>query len=648
MSIDNTALIPRAQLFGNPERGGCQISPCGKWLAFVAPDQGVMNLWVADRTADVADGLASARCITADRNRGIHGFAWTHDGLHLLYMQDANGDENHHVFAVPVTGGEARNLTPYAGARSSIEGVSRRRPGEVLVSINKRDPRFADLYRVTLATGETRLVRENPGYFGFISDDDLEPRVAVAPQPDGGRTVLRIQGSEATPWIHIAADDAPNSFPVGLSADGRTLYLLDSSGRDKAALVSCDLDDPRATKTLIAQHHGADIGGLWSDPRTREPLGWTADVERREIHVLNACIQDDVAYLNAQELGEWRVVSQTDDETLWIVRASRDTNPATYYLYERSRAKLTKLYDAIPALVTAPLARMQHTTIKSRDGLDMVVYLTLPVHADVPSQPLASAAPVPLVLFVHGGPRARDYWGFEPHHQWLANRGYAVLSLNYRGSTGYGKDFIKAGFGQWGAKMDDDLVDAVRWAIDRGIADARRVCIMGASYGGYATLWSMTANPDLYACGVDVVGPSNLETLADSIPPYWEAAKVSFFQMIGDSTTPEGRALQRERSPVHRAARIAKPLLIGQGANDPRVKQAESDQMVAAMKAKGIPVTYVLFPDEGHGFHRPANSIYFNTITERFLAKYLGGRFEDDQPEETEGHTAVIVEDSLH
>jgi dipeptidyl aminopeptidase/acylaminoacyl peptidase len=279
--------------------------------------------------------------------------------------------------------------------------------------------------------------------------------------------------------------------------------------------------------------------------------------------------------------------------------------------------------------------------------MDLVSYLTVPVHADRPDHPLTSTEPLPLILEVHGGPQARDTWGYNPRHQWLANRGYAVLSVNFRGSTGFGKAFVTAGDGQWGARMDDDLVDAVMWAIDRGIADPKRICIMGASYGGYATLWSMTAHPHLYACGVDIVGPSNLETMAAAIPPYWEAAKAQFFRMVGDAQTPEGLALMKERSPVHRASSIRKPLLIGQGANDPRVKQAESDQMVAAMKANGVPVTYVLFPDEGHGFQRPANNIRFNAITEQFLAKFIGGRCEPLGLDEVEGNTAVLVEDSL-
>jgi dipeptidyl aminopeptidase/acylaminoacyl peptidase len=469
----------------------------------------------------------------------------------------------------------------------------------------------------------------------------------MAPQDDRSILLLKPDGDGWTPWRRIAEADSTNTWPQALNADGRTLYMFDSSGRDTAALIRYDLESDGSEGTVIAEHGDADISGIWTEIHSHAPLAWTATVERREIHVLDDGLREDVDFLNAQGLGQWGVASRTDDNEFWIVAASTDTNPTGFYFYERSGKNLTKLYDARPKLAGMPLARMQHTTLKSRDGMDLVSYLSLPVHADRRDQSFTSTEPLPLVLQVHGGPHARDTWGYDACHQWLANRGYAVLSVNYRGSTGFGKAFVAAGDGQWGARMDDDLVDAVNWAIERGIADPERICIMGASYGGYATLWGMTTHPQLYACGVDIVGPSNLETLAASIPPYWEAAKAQLFRMIGNADTPEGRALMKKRSPVHRAALIRKPLLIGQGANDPRVKQAESDQMVAAMKANGVPVTYVLFPDEGHGFQRPVNNIRFNAITEQFLSKFLGGRSEALVPGEVEGNTALIVEDSL-
>lgn len=643
MPLSDTALIPRPDLFGNPERGGCQISPCGRWLAFSAPRDGVMNLWVCERGAD----LAEARPITADRGRGVTEFFWAHDGVHLMFMQDSNGDENVHLFAVPAAGGETRDMTPFPGVRASTFPAERQHPGTLLVMLNQRDPRYPDIFRLDLANGELTLVLENSGFGGFVINDDYRPVLGMQPQPDGGMALVKLEGDKRETWRIIDECDVTNTRPASLHADGRTLYMLDSRGRDTAALVSYDLLGDPDKGTVIAEHPRADISGVWTDLESHAPIAWTATFERREVHLLGDQIRADVEFLDSQNLGEWSVASRTSDDRMWTLRVATDVNPPSMYLYERDGMVLTKLYDMLPKLAGAPLAHMHALTITSRDGLPLVSYLTLPRHAEVPGQPLASSEPLPLVLLVHGGPRMRDAWGFNVTHQWLANRGYAVLAVNFRASTGFGKSFLTAGDGEWGGKMDDDLVDAVSWAVEQGIADRNRLCIMGGSYGGYATLWGLTAHPDLYACGVDIVGPSNLETLAGSIPPYWEAAKNQLYRMIGHAETTEGRALMRERSPVHRAGRIARPLLIGQGANDPRVKQAESDQMVAAMKANGVPVTYVLYPDEGHGFRRPANNIRFQALTEEFLAQNLGGRSEPLAPGEVDGNTAVIVENSL-
>lgn len=591
--------------------------------------------------------MDSARPITSDSGRGIYEFTWAFDGVHILYLQDHHGDENQHVFAVPMRGGEARDLTPFPGARAHLQGVSSKFPDSVLVNLNKRDARFADLYQLFLASGELVLLEVNDGLHGFITTEYFEVRIAIAPEPDGGTRLKLRDGGGWKDWLSIGKEDASNTWPQGLSSDGRWLYMLDSRGRDTAALVRFDLESGSTTPELIAEHALADINGVWTDIQTREPVAWTAAYERTEIHVIDERIRKDVDLLESKNIGQWGIGSRSQDEQFWVVVGLSDLSPATYYLYDRKTSELSKLYDCRPALAKAPLSRMQSTVLQARDGLPMVCYMTIPRFADCSDDPLTSSERLPLVLHVHGGPQARDFWGFNPDHQWLANRGYAVLSVNFRASTGFGKAFIKAGDGQWGGRMDDDLVDAVSWAIERGIADPNRICIMGASYGGYATLWGMTTHPDLYACGVDIVGPANLETLANSIPPYWEAAKMQLYRMIGDANTPEGRELMRARSPVHNAGAIRKPLLIGQGANDPRVKQAESDQMVAAMKASNVPVSYVLFPDEGHGFRRPANHIKFNAITEQFLAKFLGGRFEPVEDAEVEGNTAIIVEDSF-
>ena len=428
------------------------------------------------------------------------------------------------------------------------------------------------------------------------------------------------------------------SGPSGLNRAATALFLRDSRERDMAALVRLDLDTGEAR--VLAADPRADIGASLSDAHTGELLACTVTVERTEYVAIDPRVQPDLDFLTAQGIGDWAVQSRTEDDRTWIVGAASDTVPASAYRYDRPARTLTKLYDARPELAHARLAPMRAVTLRSRDGLDLVSYLTLPGEVEG-ERPLA---PRPMVLLVHGGPSARDGFGFNPYHQWLANRGYAVLSVNFRGSTGFGKGFVNAGDGEWGRRMDDDLLDAVSWAVAEGVADPARVAIMGTSYGGYAVLAGMTRSPEVYACGVDIVGPSNLQTLIATIPPYWEAIRAQLTRAVGDPATPAGLALMRERSPVNQASRIRRPLLIAQGANDLRVKQAESDQMVAAMKASGVPVAYVLFPDEGHGFARPENNLAFNAVAEAFLARHLGGRAEPLAPGEVEASTMQVLE----
>ena len=493
-----------------------------------------------------------------------------------------------------------------------------------------------------LATGELTLVEQNPGVAGFIADEQYRPHFALKVAADGARQVLRRGPEEGnigswSEWIRFDPEDSRNSGPTHLNRDGTALFLRDSRGRDTAALTRLDLVT-NETRVLAADPR-ADVGGTLSDPDTGEPLAWSVTVERTERHALDPRIQPDLDFLDSQDLGEWGLGSRTEDDRLWVIGGGSDTRPGVAYLYDRGKRTLSKLYDSRPELAGAPLVPMRPVTIQSRDGLDLVCYLTRPEGADADA-----GAPGPMVLLVHGGPWARDGFGFNAYHQWLANRGYSVLSVNFRGSTGFGKAFVNAGDKEWGRRMDDDLLDAVDWAIGEGVADPARIAIMGGSYGGYAVLAGMTRNPERYACGIDIVGPSNLETLIATIPPYWEAVRAELIKSIGDPATPEGLALLRERSPLHQAGRISRPLLIAQGANDPRVKQAESDQMVAAMRANGIPVTYILFPDEGHGFARPENSIAFNAGAEAFLARYLGGRSEPITPEEIGASTMQVLE----
>jgi len=613
-------LIPRAHLFGNPKKAAARLSPDGRRLAWLQPDEGVLNIFVAP-----LERLDEARAITKDRKRGVRIFSWAYDGRSLLYMQDEGGNENFHVYVVDAEGGEARDLTPFDGVAARIGKISRKIRDRVILSVNRRDKRFHDVYAVTLATGELSLVQENPGYAGFILDDEYRPCLALRNTPDGRSEILRPEGGAWAPWIVFDAADARSSSPLHLDAEAKTLFLRDSRGRDKSALTRVDVAS--GAIRLVAESDKADIGHVVTDRDSYEPLAYAVERERLEYVALDDRIRADLDFLNARDIGDWGIASRSEDDSLWVVSAASDTSPSVDYLYDRHAKTLRILHRARPELMGAPLRPMRPVTIKSRDGLDLVGYLTLPKAAE-------AKAPQPMVLLVHGGPWSRDSFGYDAQHQWLANRGYAVLSVNFRSSTGLGKAFVNAGDHEWGRRMDDDLLDAVDWAIRQGIADLSRIAIMGGSYGGYATLVGLTRNPQLYACGVDIVGPSNLETLLATIPPYWESFRAQLVKAIGDPATEEGRALLRERSPLTHADRLAKPLLIAQGANDPRVKQAEAEQMVAALESKKIPVAYLLYPNEGHGFARPENSLSFHAIAENFLARHLGGRAEPVRAEE--------------
>ncbi|GJE17534.1 alpha/beta hydrolase family protein [Methylobacterium marchantiae] len=622
-----TDLIPRRHLFGNPVRTAYKISPDGRFLSWVAPVEGVLNLWVGP-----AETPGIGTPVTADRGRGISQYSWTYEPDHLVYLQDADGDENHHVFAVDLSNLACRDLTPIPGIMADIAGISRFVRGSILVSINARDPRFHDLYRIDLRTGTRDLVEENPGFAGFVTDEHFRPRLALQLPSDGSSRALRRGPDGWEPWLDFSAEDARISGPDHLDAVGAFVFCRDSRGRDTAALTRVALSD--GATTILAAHDEADIGFVLNDVETLEPLAYAINHQRVRWYPLDERVRGDFAFLDSREIGDWHLASRSEDDRFWVLSTESDIRPWRTYLYDRREQRLTDLGSVYPELDTAPLVPMRPVMIRSRDGLDLVSYLTRPRDAE------AAGA---LVLLVHGGPWGRDGFGFNPLHQWLADRGYAALSVNFRASTGFGKAFLNAGDGEWGRRMDDDLLDAVAWAVDEGIADPARIAIMGGSYGGYATLAALARNPEVYACGIDIVGPANLETLVRTIPPYWEAMRAQLHRAIGDPDTEEGLALLRERSPVFMADRIRSPLLIAQGANDPRVRQDESDQMVAAMEAKGIPVTYLLFPDEGHGFVRPDNRLAFFAAAEAFLARHLGGRAEPLEADEAPGTSMKVM-----
>jgi dipeptidyl aminopeptidase/acylaminoacyl peptidase len=614
-------LIPRQILFGNPDKAAVKLSPNGAQISYLAPVEGVLNVWVGP-----ADDPTSARPVTADRDRGIRFYEWAYNNSHILYIQDKGGDENWRLYSVALQSGETQDLTPIEGVQARFQQMSPSHPDQILIGLNDQNPQLHNLYRIDLNSGERQLVAENPGFSGYVTDDEYNVRFAVQMTADGGVVIAKPgEADEWSPFLKIEMEDTLTTSPVTFDSSGKILYAIDSRGRDTAALVS--LDPESGETTLLAADPRADVTDLMIHPARKTVQAVAFMYERKEWQVLDPEVEGDLNYLRTVSRGDLEVISRTLADDAWVVAYMVDDGPVRYYHYNRQKQEARFLFTNRASLEGLPLARIHPVVIESRDGLKLVSYCTLPLGSN-PSGGLQTSSPLPMVLLVHGGPWGRDAWGYDSIHQWLANRGYAVLSVNFRASTGFGKAFINAGNLEWGARMHDDLIDAVNWAVAQGIADPDQVAIMGGSYGGYATLAGLTFTPETFACGVDIVGPSNLMTLIESIPPYWQPQIELFAKRMGDHRTEEGQALLRERSPLTYVERIQRPLLIGQGANDPRVKQAESDQIVEAMQEKNIPVTYVLYPDEGHGFARPENNLSFFAVAEAFLASVVEGRYE--------------------
>jgi dipeptidyl aminopeptidase/acylaminoacyl peptidase len=614
-------LIPREVLFGNPERTSPRISPDGTRLAWIAPREGVLNVWVAPIGASGPSGVDwdAATVVTDDTDRGIRVIAWARDGRHLLYLQDTGGDENWRLYDVDMDTMDRRDLTPFEGIQARIIGTSKRHRDEVLVGMNRDNPALHDVYHLDLPTGELVKLIENPGYVGWLADEDLVVRAAIAPLPDGGFDLLVRDGAEAD-WrtlLTISADDATASDVLSFSGDGRSLLAISSEGADTGRLCRVDLDTSEVQ--VLLEDPEADVASVMLHPDTREPQIVEVLKDRMEYHVLDPSVEPDFKAIRALHPGDPQPVGRDEADATWLIAFTDDAGPIKYFAYDRASRVGSFLLDSRPELAHYELARMEPFSFTARDGLTIHAYATFP--------PDGGRSGLPTVLNVHGGPQTRDAWGWDPEAQWLANRGYLSIQVNYRGSTGYGKSFVAAGDREWGAKMHDDLVDAVGYVVDQGWADRDRVAIYGGSYGGYAALVGAAFTPDVFCCAVDIVGPSNLQTLLETIPPYWKPMIAQLYKRVGNPET--DKEFLWSRSPLSRARDIRIPLLIAQGANDPRVKQAESEQIVAALKDAGIDYEYMLFPDEGHGFAKPENRQKFYAAAERFLAKYLGGRYEE-------------------
>ena len=612
-------LVSRELLFGNPTKASPKLSPDGKRLAYLAPDEGVLNVWV--RTVGQQDDKA----ITKDRKRGIRSYYWADNNTQPIYIQDKDGDENWHIWVVPVEGGEAKDMTPIAGVRAQFIGSDPSRPDELLIGLNDRDKRLHDIYLLNLKTGEKKLEFKNEmGAIGFVADHELVIRVAMVMTPDGGFKLLH-RAKTKEKWadlLTVAGEDFMTSGPMFFAADNRSLYVLSSVGSNTSELRALDTQTKKETTLFVDKE--ADVQGSLVHPTTHVIQAVSVNKARQEWTVLDDSLADDFKKLAEVTRGDFNVTARDHADKVWLVSYVPDNGPVAYYAWDRAAKKASFLFVHRPELKDVKLTEMKPINYKARDGLSIHGYLTTPAGVE--------AKNLPTVIVPHGGPWHRDTWGFDGMSQWLANRGYAVLQPNFRGSTGYGTEFINKADREWGATMQDDITDGTKWLIEQGIADPKRICIMGGSYGGYATLMGLVREPDLYACGVDIVGVANLITWLQNLPPYWKPLQSLFYKRVGHLENDV--EFLKSRSPVFQADKIKAPLLIAQGKNDPRVPLVESTQIRDALKARGLEVEYVEYADEGHGFARPVNRLNFFAIAEKFLAKHIGGRYEPEAAKE--------------
>lgn len=607
-------LIPLEHFFDDPERAAPRISPDGARLAWLAPAEGTLNVWVSDR-----DGGEPVQ-VTHDRDRGVRDYAWSRDGSRILYLQDTGGDENTHLFVADPANPDAedRDLTPFDGVKVGVVDVPRNDPQHMLITTNRREATVFDVERINLETGELEFVAENPGnILGWLTDRDARLRAAFAQTPTGDHELL-VRDDETSEFRVLAEfANEDSGWPYAFSADGREIYVGSARDTDLVRLVAIDLQS--GDERLIDEDEEADLGRPIISDRSGKLLGAVYRRDRIVMHPFDDAFARDWERLRSIHPGDPMIISTDDAERYWTVVFDDDRDPGATYLFDRSSGDARLLFRSRPWLKPEILAERRPLRVTSRDGLTLHCYLTLPVGVEERN--------LPTVLFVHGGPWARDSWGWDAQAQFLANRGYAVLQVNYRGSSGFGKAFMHAAEREFSGKMHDDLIDVVDWAIAEGISDPDRVAIYGGSYGGYAALVGATFTPDVFAAAISVVGPSNLVTLIQSFPAYWRPLLAgTWFRFVGDPEDPADLEDMKKRSPINRVDEIRAPLLVIQGANDPRVTKQESDQIVDALRARDVPVEYMVKDDEGHGFVKPENRMDMYRTVERFLATHLGGR----------------------
>jgi dipeptidyl aminopeptidase/acylaminoacyl peptidase len=625
-----TPILDRELFFGNPEISGGQLSPDGKWISFMKEYQGIMNIWVKK----FDEPFEKAVTLT-DSKRPLQTYFWTDDSKYILYIKDKNGDENMNIYAVnPTDKGtagkvpESRNLTPLKEVAAQIYTVSKKNPDLLMIGLNDRDKAWHDLYQLKISNGQLTKIYENKDRItGYDFDWDENLRVLSKTDEKGNTVMYKKAGTALTPIYETSVTE--QAYIAGWSSDNKLAYLVTNKGDlNLSSLFTLEIENNKLTKIESDPNNKVDFGNLSMDENTKEIIYTSYTDDKTQYYWKNKEWETNYNYLKSKFPGrEVNFQSATKNYKKFLITVSGDKYASEAYFFNTQNKELILQYVPRPELkkVEQYLAAMNSVHYKSSDGLEITAYLTLPVGV--------SNKNLPVIMLIHGGPKGpRDQWGYNSYAQFLANRGYAVLQPNFRASGGYGKKFLNAGDLQWGKLMQDDITYGVKYLIEQGIADKDKVAIMGGSYGGYATLAGLAFTPDLYACGVDIVGPSNIFTLLESIPAYWESGRAFLYGMVGDPNTEEGKKSIRESSPLFSADKIVKPLLIIQGANDPRVKKAEADQITIALREKGKKVTYLLADDEGHGFRKPVNNMAMFAETEKFLASILGGQYQKEMP----------------
>jgi len=616
-------LIPRSLLFENSNHVNFEISPNGQYLASHCFDNEIHSFAVFQ-----CNNLGHKRFIPLNRIRNVHNFEWAYTNTHIIFAHDKNMDENYQICVLDLHTETVKELTKNNGTQSRIIALSQKYPEEIVVAINNRSPKWHDLYRIHLITGEIKLLSINNSFLDLFVDNDFQTRIGVKIKPSGNCEQYLLKEGKWQLWDTIFDEDfTSNTTFWGFDKTNENIYITDCRGTDTVGLKKINLETRESI--LLSIEPKCDVHDVIFHPVKKHPQAVSYIYERTKWKIIDPEIKPDFDFLLNQKIGDMEVLSRSLDNSYWVVKYISDSFGDYYCLYDRAKCEISSLVSPIMDLAFEPTVKMYSEVIKSRDNLDLLLYYSIPFNSDSICRGIPDK-PIPMVVIPHGGPWDRNFWGYHPHHQLLANRGYAVLSVNFRSSTGFGKFFSNAGDLEWGGKIMEDIIDAVNWAVSQKIADVDKIAIMGHSFGGYAALSGLTFYPELFACGIDICGPSNLTTLLKNMPPYWEPIREKQLKRVGDYRTAEGRKLLRKQSPITHADQICRPLLIFHGGQDPRVKQSESNQIIESIQRKKIPVTYALFPNYGHYLFsiNIQESLLINAIIEGFLSKWLGGDYE--------------------